>query len=64
MRRLAPYAEDPCVREALAVLSDDFAEIHGVGPRRVAKFLLGGPDENLQADVRGLVLDFLDLCSK
>jgi hypothetical protein len=61
VRRLEPHAEDPSAREALAVLKDDFAEIDSVGPRRVAEFLLGAPDDALQADVRGLVLDFLAL---
>jgi hypothetical protein len=43
------------------VLKEDFAAIDSVGPRRVAEFLLGAPDDALQADVRGLVLDFLEL---
>jgi hypothetical protein len=60
VRRLNPHAEDPSTREALAALKEDFAEVDSVGPRRVADFL-GGPDEALQADARGLVLDFLDL---
>jgi hypothetical protein len=38
-----------------------FAEIDSVGPLRVAEFLLGAPDDALQADARGLVLDFLEL---
>ncbi len=61
VRRLEPHAEDPSAREALAVLKEDFAEIDSLGPRRVAEFLLGAPDDALQADVRGLVLDFLEL---
>ncbi len=64
VRRLVPHGDDPYAREALRVLGEDFAEIDGVGPRRVAEFLGGGPDENLQADVRGLVLDLLSLFSK
>jgi hypothetical protein len=61
-RRLEPHSEDPSAREALAVLREDFAEVDSVGPRRVSEFLLGAPDDALQADARGLVLDFLDLC--
>lgn len=49
-------------QEALAVLKSEFAELDCTGPRRVAEFLLGGPDEDLQADVRGLVLDFVARC--
>lgn len=63
-RRLKPHAKDPSTREALAVLKDDFAELDSVGPRRVAEFLLGAPDDALQADVRALVLDLLELCSE
>lgn len=62
-RRLRPVAGDPLTREALEILEQDFAEIDGVGPRRVADFL-GGPDDALQADVRALVLDLLALCSE
>lgn len=61
-RRLAPYLDDPSAREAIVVLAQDFAEIDSLGPRRVAEFLLGASDEDLQADVRGWVLDLLDLC--
>jgi Nucleotidyl transferase AbiEii toxin, Type IV TA system len=61
VRRLGPHAHDPVAREALAMLREDFAEIDSVGPRRVAEFLLGTPDDVLQADARGLVLDFLAL---
>lgn len=58
-RRLEPHIRDPAARAALEVLVEDFAEIDSVGPRRVAQFLLGTSDDALQADVRGLVLDFL-----
>jgi hypothetical protein len=59
VRRLKLHTDDPSVRKALAVLEADFAEIDSVGPRRVAEFL-GGPDDALQADARGLVLDLLE----
>jgi hypothetical protein len=63
-RRLEPHAEDPSVREALAALREDFAEIDSIGPRRVAEFLLGAPDDALQADARGLVLSLLERCEE
>jgi hypothetical protein len=63
-RRLEPHQGDPVAREALAILKEDFAEIDSVGPRRIAEFLLGVPDDELQADARGLVLDFLERCRK
>jgi hypothetical protein len=62
VRRLARHVEDPSVREALVVLKEDFAQIDSVGPRRIAEFLVGDPDDALQADARGLVLDFLKMC--
>ena len=62
VRRLEPHAEDPSAREALVVLQEDFAEIDSVGPRRVAEFMTGQQDDALQADVQGLVLDFLEMC--
>lgn len=61
VRRLKPHANDPVAREALTMLREDFAEIDSVGPRRVAEFLLGTSDDDLQADARGLVLDFFEL---
>lgn len=61
VRRLGPHANDPVAREALAMLREDFAEIDSVGPKRVAEFLMGTSDDILQADARGLVLDFLEL---
>jgi len=64
VRRLEPHAGDASAREALAFLKDDFAEIDSIGPRRVAEFLVGRPDDALQADARGLVLDFLELCRR
>jgi hypothetical protein len=30
-------------------------------PRRVVEFLFGAPDDARQAEVRGLVLDFLEM---
>lgn len=60
--RLGPLLDDAEAQEALAVLDRDFSDLDGIGPRRVAEFLHGERDDELQADVRGLVLDLLDRC--
>jgi hypothetical protein len=52
---LRPLLDDPAAEEALAILRRDFLEHDGVGPRRVAAFLAGGPDDAIQADVVGFV---------
>lgn len=62
--RLAPLLHDAATEEALAILEGDFAEVDSLGPRRVAEFLHGGVHEELQADVRGLVLDFTGRCRR
>jgi hypothetical protein len=61
--RLLPLLHDKHAVEALTVLGADFAEIDSVGPRRVADFLYATADEELQADVRSLVLDLVQRCS-
>lgn len=57
--RLRSFRNDPDAALALGHLKEDFSEIDSVGPRRVADFLHGRPDDDLQADARGLVLDLL-----
>lgn len=42
---------------ALAILRRDFWEQDGVGPVAVAQFLFQRPDDEIQADVVGLVRD-------
>jgi hypothetical protein len=59
-QRLLPLKDDPAARLAFRHLGEDFSEIDSVGPRRVADFLHGRPDDDIQADARGLVLDLLD----
>lgn len=46
---------DPQVQEALSILNQDFTQLDGVGPMRAASFLRLGPDDEIQADVVGLV---------
>ena len=60
--RLSPLLDDAEAREAITVLERDFSELDGIGPRRVAEFLRGARDDELQADVRGLVLDLVARC--
>ena len=60
--RLVPLLHDAEAKEAINVLEKDFSDLDGVGPRRVADFLRGARDEELQADVRGLVLDLVARC--
>ncbi len=50
---------DPQVQEALSILDQDFTHLDGVGPMRAASFLRGGPDDEIQADVVGLVVRLL-----
>jgi hypothetical protein len=41
--------DDPATEAAVAVLEQDFASHEGIGPRRVAEFITGGPDDAIQA---------------
>lgn len=53
--RLKPLLGDPEARRALDVLRRDFCDPDCVGPRRVAEFLVGAIDDEIQADVVGFV---------
>lgn len=57
---LRPLADDSYVEDALAIIRQDFTSHDGLGPRRVARFLTTGHDDNIQADVVGDVLVFLE----
>ena len=68
---LAPYQNirqrKPCSQVdllALASLQGDLLDIDGVGPRRVADFVVGTLDDVIQADVVGLVGRLLVLCAE
>ena len=58
--RLEPLLDDPSAGEAVRILNEDFREHDGVGPRRVAEFIKGMPDGEIQADVVGFVRQLLD----
>jgi predicted nucleotidyltransferase len=62
--RFASFGDNPEAEQALAALESDFATIDSVGPRRTAEFLHGSANDELQADVRGLVAQFVAACRK
>ena len=53
--KLAPLLDDDEARKAVHILRRDFTDLESVGPRRVAEFVTGGPDDHVQADVVGFV---------
>ena len=59
---LLPLLEDAEARQAIEVLRNDFLDHDGTGPRRVATFLVGRSDDEIQADVVGFIKRMLDLC--
>jgi hypothetical protein len=62
--RVRPLLADAQAQRALFVLRRDFSDIDAVGPRRVAAFLTGGPDDTIQAEVVAFVGRFLDRCAE
>lgn len=52
---LRQFLNDADTQRALQVLRSDFMVHEALGPRRVAEFLRGGPDDEIQADVVGFV---------
>ncbi len=59
---LRPLRADPAAAEAMDVLQRDFLDHDSIGPRRVAEFQTGGPDEAIQADVVGFVRQLFEHC--
>lgn len=59
---LQPLLDNPEAQRALQVLREDFLDHEGVGPRRVAEFLYGRPDDQTQADVVGFVRELIERC--
>jgi hypothetical protein len=59
--RLTPLLHQPGAVKAIGYLGEDFGSADAVGPRRVAEFLLGAPDEGAQADAWRAVRGLLDL---
>jgi len=61
--RLKPLLGDPSAREAIDILKDDFLAHDNVGPRRVAEFIVGAANDEIQADVAGFIGQLIKLCS-
>jgi len=57
--RLRPLLDDDEAQKAVDVLDRDFTDPESLGPRRVAEFIGGGPDDDIQADVVGFLGDLL-----
>ena len=55
-----PLLPDADAQRAIQVLREDFLNHDGVGPRRVAEFLQGTPDDEIQAEV----VSFIELLLK
>lgn len=53
--KLEPLLDDAEAQRALGVLERDFTDPEAVGPKRVSDFVLGVPDDALQADVVGFI---------
>ena len=53
--KLQPLLDDPDAQRALAILARDFSQPDSVGPMRVAAFVTGANDDDLQADVVGFI---------
>jgi hypothetical protein len=59
--RLAALRRDPSAREVLDILGQDFTDHDGIGPRRVAAFMQGRSDDEIQADVVSFIERLLTL---
>lgn len=57
--KIRPLLDDPQAVSALRILERDFTDPESVGPRRVAEFIIGGPDDAVQADVAGFISKLL-----
>ncbi len=62
--KIHPLLGDADTQKALGILRRDFLDPDMVGPSRVAAFLTGGRDDELQADVVGFVSQLLDEVDK
>ncbi len=59
---LKPLLHEKEAKEAIKILNDDFTSNDSLGAVRVARFITGGADEAIQAEVAGFVRNLLDLC--
>jgi len=61
-KALKPLLHEKEAKEAIKILDEDFTSNDSVGAVRVARFITGGTDEAIQAEVAGFVRNLLDLC--
>ena len=61
--RLKPLLEDFQAKKALRILTEDFLDRDSLGPHRVATFIKGVPDDDIQAEVVGFIKQLLDGCA-
>jgi hypothetical protein len=59
---LKPLLHEKEAKAAIKILSQDFTSHDSVGAVRAARFVTGGADEAIQAEVAGFVHSLLDLC--
>ena len=62
-RRLNHLPRSPHIRRALAMIREDFTMHDGLGPKQVAEFKVGAPDDDIQADVVGSAIALLNAMS-
>ena len=60
--RLKPLLGDPSAQQAVNALKQDFLSHQGIGARRVAEFIHGTSDDDIQADVVGFLGQLVDRC--
>jgi len=61
--QLRPLLPDASAMRALEYLRADFHDSETIGPRRVAEFLYGRSDADVQADAVGFIRQLLDECN-
>jgi len=59
-----PFLPDASAVKAMECLQADFNDSESIGPRRVAEFLYGRPDADIQADAVGFIRQFLVECRR
>jgi len=61
-KHIKPLLAEEETQQVLQILKSDFSDQDRVGPRRVAEFISGGLDEELQADAVGFVGRLISKC--
>ena len=57
--RLHQLYDSVHTQQAVKTLENDFSQLDRIGPRRVADFIHGTSDDELQADVAGLIRELI-----